>query len=409
MSTFAINPVALKTLLEGLKEGAIQLPDLQRGWVWDEERIRGVLASVSRSFPVGAVMMLQTGGESRFKARPVQGVEPQSLKPAAQLILDGQQRLTSMFQAILFGKVVETVNAKKQPLRVWFYVDMVAALGDADEREAAFIIVPETKTRRDLHGNLTFDVSTPDKEYERLLFPCSALLDPAAWRRGFNKFWQQDSAKYDLFDRFESEIIEQFKQHQLPVITLTREVSKEAVCHVFEKVNTGGVTLTAFELLTATYAADAFELRRDWLGPTGSDDTGNYLGVLARLRALAVLRSTRETDFLQAVALLTTYNARKAKLATGAPSYDAPAVSCTRKTVLNLPLQSYLNARQAALDGFLRASKFMIEQNIFDDEDLPYQTQLVPLSVILSLLGSKWEDHAVKEKGAALVLVWRSR
>jgi len=133
MSTFTTNPITLKTLLEGLKEGTIQLPDFQRGWVWDEERIRGVLASVSRSFPIGAVMMLQTGGETRFKIRPVQGVEPQGLQAATQLILDGQQRLTSMYQALLLNAATETINVKKQPLKVWFYVDMQRALADPED------------------------------------------------------------------------------------------------------------------------------------------------------------------------------------------------------------------------------------------------------------------------------------
>lgn len=357
-TTFTTNPVALKTLLEDLRDGSIQLPDFQRGWVWDEGRIRGVLASVSRAFPVGAVMMLQTGGEMRFKVRPVQGVDSQGLKAPSQLILDGQQRLTSMFQAMMLGKAVETVNTKKQPLKVWFYIDMVKALEEPETREEAFVTVPETRMRRSLSGQVVLDVSTAEGEYERLLFPCLALLDPAAWRRGFNKFWQQDPGKSDFFDRFETEIVERFKQYQLLVITLTREVSKEAVCHVFEKVNTGGVTLTAFELLTATYAADTFELRRDWLGPSGAEDDWTYLGVLPRLRAHPVLRGTRETDFLQAVSLLVTHRARKAKLDAGAPSHEMPPVSCTRKTILDLPLASYLEARDAALRALCARASF---------------------------------------------------
>ena len=132
--------------------------------------------------------MLQTGGETRFKERPVQGVDRDGVKPATQLILDGQQRLTSIFQAMLLGRVVETVNTKKQPLRVWFYVDMQKALTDSEDREVAFVTVPEAKVRRDLHGKSTLDLTTPDREYEQLLFPCSALLDAAPWRRGFNKF-----------------------------------------------------------------------------------------------------------------------------------------------------------------------------------------------------------------------------
>ena len=134
-TTFTTNPFSLKTLLDGLNEGTIQLPDFQRSWVWDDERIRGVLASVSRAFPIGAVMMLQTGGEARFKTRPVQGVQEKDAKSPTQLILDGQQRLTSLFQAMLLGQVVETVNARKQHLRVWFYVDMMKALEATNEKE----------------------------------------------------------------------------------------------------------------------------------------------------------------------------------------------------------------------------------------------------------------------------------
>jgi uncharacterized protein with ParB-like and HNH nuclease domain len=52
---FETNPVFPSSLLGDLKTGKIQLPDFQRGWVWDDERIRGVLASVSRSFPSGAL------------------------------------------------------------------------------------------------------------------------------------------------------------------------------------------------------------------------------------------------------------------------------------------------------------------------------------------------------------------
>ena len=53
------------------------------------------------------------------------------------------------------------------------------------------------------------------------------------------------------------------------MITLGRATSKEAVCVVFEKVNTGGKALDAFELVTAMYAAEGHELRKDWYG----DDT----------------------------------------------------------------------------------------------------------------------------------------
>ena len=70
---FKTNPVSLKELLDDASSGKIQLPDFQRGWVWDDDRIRGLLASISRGFPVGAIMTLEAGGEIRLKSRMIEG------------------------------------------------------------------------------------------------------------------------------------------------------------------------------------------------------------------------------------------------------------------------------------------------------------------------------------------------
>src|SRR2546421_7234568 len=72
-STFQTNPFDLHKLLDDCYRGVIQLPDFQRSWVWDEERIKSLIASVSRAFPVGALMSLDTGGAVNFKPRPVEG------------------------------------------------------------------------------------------------------------------------------------------------------------------------------------------------------------------------------------------------------------------------------------------------------------------------------------------------
>lgn len=115
---FETNPVFLSSLLADLRTGKIQLPDFQRGWVWEDERIRGVLASVSRSFPIGALMMLETGGETKFHPRPVEGVKLQNGIEPDLLVLDGQQRLTSLFQATTYGKVVSTINRWRGAINV---------------------------------------------------------------------------------------------------------------------------------------------------------------------------------------------------------------------------------------------------------------------------------------------------
>src|SRR5213593_4434186 len=114
-ATFQTNPIDLISLLHDCDRGALQLPDFQRSWVWDEDRIKSLLASVSRAFPVGALMTLDSGGDVNFKPRPIEGA-PAAAKttPAQSLLLDGQQRMTSLYQVTLRGKVVETVTPKKK-------------------------------------------------------------------------------------------------------------------------------------------------------------------------------------------------------------------------------------------------------------------------------------------------------
>jgi uncharacterized protein with ParB-like and HNH nuclease domain len=94
-ATFQTNPVSLQEFLKSCQVGKIQLPDFQRSWVWDEDRIKCLIASISRAFPVGALMTLKTGGPVNFKPRPIEGAS-EGVKPeqAEALLLDGQQRMT---------------------------------------------------------------------------------------------------------------------------------------------------------------------------------------------------------------------------------------------------------------------------------------------------------------------------
>ena len=72
-STFQTNPEDLFKLLNDCHHGVVQLPDFQRSWVWDEDRIKSLIASISRAFPIGALMTLNTGGPVNFKPRPIEG------------------------------------------------------------------------------------------------------------------------------------------------------------------------------------------------------------------------------------------------------------------------------------------------------------------------------------------------
>jgi uncharacterized protein with ParB-like and HNH nuclease domain len=119
MSNFDSTKKRLADLLRDITAGKIQLPDFQRGWVWDDQDIRSLLVSIARAFPVGAVMMLESGGDTRFKVRPIEGIAPNQVKSTLveQLILDGQQRLTSLTQVLMLSQPVDTRTATGKPLK----------------------------------------------------------------------------------------------------------------------------------------------------------------------------------------------------------------------------------------------------------------------------------------------------
>ena len=116
---FSTQPVLLSNLLNDVEVGKIQLPDFQRGWVWDDGRIKGLLASISRGFPVGAVMTLSAGADIKFKTRPIEGVFNNKVGKADSFLLDGQQRLTTLYQALRHPEAVNTHNTKNQKLKRW--------------------------------------------------------------------------------------------------------------------------------------------------------------------------------------------------------------------------------------------------------------------------------------------------
>jgi hypothetical protein len=390
-TTFDSTKEQLSDMLATIRTGKTQLPDFQRGWVWDDEHIRSLLASISRSFPVGAVMMLQTGNPNvRLKPRPVEGLAlPSGVEPE-RLILDGQQRLTSLFQALCSGEPVATKDPRGKPIKRWYYVHIPTALDKNADREDAIRAIPEDRRSLSFQGKDQRDYSTTEKECAEEMFPLPLVFQQAAFTDWQLKYIQIDPAqmgeRLKRWNDFVQEVVQPFQQYQVPLILLRKETSKAAVCLVFEKVNTGGVPLNVFELLTATFAADNFNLRDDW-------DTR-----LKRFRKHSVLHGVENTDLLQAIALLTTYTRREKAIAAGTKPEDAPGVRCKREDVLALTVADYQQWAEPVTRAFERTSKFLHALRFFAARDLPYRTQLVPLSASLALLGDEADNDGVKAK-----------
>ena len=379
--TFQTIEPNLGDILKDIRDKKIQLPDFQRGWVWDDNRIRALIASVSLSYPIGAVMTMEVSESIRFLPRLFEGVPNGDKVVPEVLVLDGQQRFTSLYLSLLSGKVVPTLTEKKEQINRYYYLDMKKCLDQDADRFDAIVSVPEKKiVTSDFGRKIELDVSTREKEYENRMYPLSLIYNPSEntqWKNGFQRFFGYNENEMTFLGEFDENIWLPFQQYKVPVIKLTKDTPKEAVCQVFENVNTGGVSLTVFELLTATFAADNFQLRKDWEERKG------------QLKQQKVLEDIDESAFLTAITLLTSY---KNHLQSNS------SISCKRKEVLKLSLDDYKKNADCIIQGLESAAKLLAREKIFDKRNIPYQTQFIPLSAICGHLGNRIENDTVKEK-----------
>ena len=388
VGSFGIEKESLKELLREASIGKTQLPDFQRGWVWPDRNIAGLIASISLGYPVGTVMMLQTGGSVKFQERPIEGLSFDSKNKPERLILDGQQRITSLYRALMHQEPVQTKDIRKKPVTGWFYIDIEAALKDDENREETIKFIPTDKKIKALKGVEAKNYSNVELEYQDRLFPLNKVFDSDRWMQGYMKFWNYDEAATQIFFNFRNQILEKFITYQVPVIELSRDTPKEAVCQVFEKVNTGGVPLTVFELLTATFATDDFILRDDW----------NEKKERIANPSHQVVKEFSDTDLMQAISLLATYEKRMSFLKANKEAERAPRIGCKRVDILDITLDDYKQYSDKIIDGLLDASKFLHKHYIFSPKFLPYGAQLIPLSVIFTILGNDAHSHQAQEK-----------
>lgn len=360
------NDRQLTDLMKAVDTGAAQLPDFQRGWVWDDGRIRSLILSVIHNFPVGAAMFLEYGNESiHFKHKPIEGSRAESNVEPSELILDGQQRLTSLYNALYSKHPVRTRTDKGKEIERYYYLDINKALDPNADDEDVVVSIPATrKVTSDFGRKIEKDLTTRENEFALKMFPLNIILDSneeQRWQNEYYAYHQYNQGVIQQFTDLFSRIITPTQKYAIPVILLDKETPKEAVCQVFENVNTGGVSLTVFELVTAIFAMDDFPLRKDWDERKEKYFSSDLLNIVTA------------TDFLTALTLLASFK-------------SGGTVSCKKKDVLDLSLVSYQQYADALCQGFVIAEKLLNEERIFSSRDLPYSTQLIPLATICTVL-----------------------
>lgn len=370
--SFSTPSYDLIDLFGRIDRGDLQLPDFQRDYSWDVDRIRSLLVTVLRGYPVGCFMALDTRNEPmRFRPQPLAGAPDRGVDPGL-LLLDGQQRLTTLYQSLAGDGEVRTKDPRQKRIRRKFFVDVARAVSaDIMPDEAVFSVDETGKVRSH------FGPHIPDGIYDHAsavaagVVPVSVLL-----------FNEGTDMLFDLVDapggdretvkRFYNRVMKPLSGYSVPVIRLDRETARGGVGSIFAKANSAGVQMDVFELLTAVFATQDsdFKLGEHW---------GKIQQTLSKHPVLAQIGPT---EFLTAVALYVTHHRGRAH--------------GQREDILDLDLDAYIPAAETMRDAFELAAQFLYQRCILSPDLVPYGAQIVPLAVILALL----QDVELSEHGA---------
>ena len=250
----------IEELVTMIENGQIRLPEMQRRYVWRAPRVRDLLDSLYRGYPSGAILLWESSDDVPEREAAVnQSVSPYS---DCKLLLDGQQRLTSL-TAVLRGEKV-TVRGRKKPIDLLFNLDHPDTIQEAQE------VFEEADD--DLHSEGTEDSSADDirQRVEGLTFTVAtkSLANQPNWVRVSDVFkTTTDSVflKKAGIESFDDPNYEKYtqrlarlrdiKKYTYRMDVLAKELSYEEVTEIFVRVNSLGAKLRGSDLALAQITA----------------------------------------------------------------------------------------------------------------------------------------------------------
>lgn len=363
--------------MKNIQNGGIQLPEFQRDWVWNDEKIRFLIASVLSDYPIGALMFLACGKKDAipFQYRIISGA-PQISESPEELVLDGQQRLTAIYCAMYSDKPVKTKNGKSAQAEYLYYVNIEKALDKTNDMVEAIESI-------DIKTN-SASLLMPENQYKKKMFPLNIILDEEKkddWFDSYKDYHGKDSDTFKKAKQFKTSVAAKVTKYKIPVIMLEKDTPLESICRMFESINKSGLPLTVFDLLTATFARYGYNLNDDW---KKIQDSKNFE------KEDSILSLVKPVDFIVACTLFSSYVKSKS---------EGVRIGCKRNDILNLKIAEYKDCRDKVKEGFIKTKIFLAEEKIFRNKDLPYKTQLIPLAVLWALVKlNRIENAATKNK-----------
>lgn len=244
MIIFETDKKPLTYFLDQIENRDLALPDFQRSFVWDPNATRELVVSIIRSFPAGTLLLMQ-GGANVFAPRAIEQA-PQLNGAPSYLVLDGQQRMTSLYQAFS-GRGSHR-----------YFLNLQELIDGYDLDEAVEVYNQRRAKRWEFLAGQASD----------LMLPLSSLRAFGDWRDEILELrheYDDDVKKLrKTLNELEKAYIKPVELYQFPVTTLAQSTPVEAVCTIFETLNRTGVKLSVFELLTARAFAHDVQLRVMW-------------------------------------------------------------------------------------------------------------------------------------------------
>lgn len=364
---FTTPSYSLSDLFARVHRGELQLPDFQREYIWDVDRVRTLVTSVLRGYPIGSLLALDTRNVApRFKSRPLDGAPQAQVQPGL-LLLDGQQRLTSLFHAFSGDGVVPTVDFLGNRISRRFFVDIRRAVSAQPlPVEAVFAVDTNGDVRSHFGPAISGGLNTREGMLEHGVIPVSALLNDDANTLLFDlAAATEDPQMREAAAAFQSRVVSQLPAYDIPLVRIDRDTSLVGIGQIFAHANSAGVQMDVFELLTATFALQdpEFVVVEHWAG------------VEKQLREHPALDNIGRIEFLRAMSLLIT-------------GRHGPARG-HRGDILSIDLEGYLAHADEVAAGFAAAAEFLAERRMLTTDQVPYTAQLVTLAVLLARLADR--------------------
>lgn len=239
-------PSKVEDLLANIKNGRIGLPDLQRPFVWKDNKVRELLDSMMKGYPIGYVMLWDSPDE--YGDKTTIGSNSKMYKRPDELIIDGQQRLTALLAA-MYGVIIKDKDYKERKIRISFnpLTREFAVWNQAYEKNPEWI-------------SEISSVFAADKEHNISKFR-KAYIKAVNENRTKNSESKLIEDEEDIIEENINDLLD-LERYSLPTLSVSSKADEEDVADIFVRVNSGGQNLTEknfIETLLAVYDNEIYE------------------------------------------------------------------------------------------------------------------------------------------------------